>query len=222
MSIFSLAPPSHWCSANTGGCDHRSHHRGGAGPAGAHRGHLLPDEVPGGPPCLQPQRQVSGQAVGSVVLPFGPVPGTAAQGRANPWHWHLRGQAAVAAVSWFDITKRSVCVFGGNLELERRSGDNDNDLPFGSHPEKLSPSQRWKNRAEETSGCEVPLPRFASCYYNKHARDQTRKQNTNCDLFPRVRWKNSFFLSSLIDNHPSNRESATFLILRPDVPLTLK
>lgn len=84
-------------SAHPGWRDHRSHHRGGAGAAGAHRGHLLPDEVSRGTPRLQPQCQVSARPVAGGALPVGFVPGTGAEARAHPWHGHLRGQAGIAA-----------------------------------------------------------------------------------------------------------------------------
>lgn len=93
LSSFFLLSSTH--SANPGWCDHRSHHRGGAGPAGAHCGHLLPDEVPGGTPCLQPQCQVSDWPVAGGALPVKFVPGTGAEARAHPWHRHLRGQAGI-------------------------------------------------------------------------------------------------------------------------------
>lgn len=92
-------------SAHPGWCDHRSHHRGGAGPAGAHCGHLLPDEVPGGAPRLQPQCQVSDRPVAGGALPVGSVPGTGAEAGAHPWHRHLRGQAGIAAVPCFDLVR---------------------------------------------------------------------------------------------------------------------
>lgn len=84
-------------SAHPGWRDHRSHHRGGSGPAGAHRGHLLPDAVPGGSPRLQPQRQVSAWPVAGGALPAVSLPGPGAEAGAHPWHRHLRDQAGVAA-----------------------------------------------------------------------------------------------------------------------------
>lgn len=88
-------------SAHPGWCDHRSHHRGGARPAGAHCCHLLPDEVPGGAPRLQPQCQVSDRPVAGGALPVRSVPGIGAEAGADPWHRHLRGQAGIAAMIWF-------------------------------------------------------------------------------------------------------------------------
>lgn len=90
--LCSLTLPSFFCllscalSTHPGRCDHRSHHRGGAGLAGAHCVHLLPDEVPGGAPRLQPQCQVSDRPVACGALPVRSVPGTGAEARAHPWH----------------------------------------------------------------------------------------------------------------------------------------
>lgn len=92
-------------SAHPGWRDHRSYHRGGPGPAGAHRGHLLPDEVPSGTPSLQPQCQVSARPVAGGSLPVGFLPGTGAEAGAHPWHGHLRGQAGIAAVPRFDLVR---------------------------------------------------------------------------------------------------------------------
>jgi len=125
-----LSPFSSTCSAHPGRCDHRSHHWGGAGPAGAHCGHLLLDEVPGRTPRLQPQRQVSARPVAGGSLPVESLPGTGAEAGAHPWHRHLCGQAGLAAVPRFDLV-RSVRFKYKFSRLER-----DNDLSFRLNLEK--------------------------------------------------------------------------------------
>lgn len=122
--LFSLLSSNH--SAHPGWRDHRKHHRGGAGPAGAHRGDLLFDEVPGGTPCLQPQCQVSARPVASGALPVGSVPGTWAEARAHPWHGHLRGQAGIAAAPWFDLVRCARFRF----EVSQMERDNVSSLSF--------------------------------------------------------------------------------------------